>query len=439
MSTSSSARPPNFAPPLVAPGKFDLGGLLREGDWIVCGQAASEPLTLTRKLVAECPAGLAVTVFIGATFSVTFDGRTPERMRFASYGALGHAALLADRGLLDILPERYSLLADAFRRGVIPADVVLLQLAPGLDGGQPSLGLSNDYAIDAARRARVVIAEWNTAVPRTGGADLPDDIRIDHWVAAEQGPQQLPAREPPPLERAIAAHVAGVVPDGATLQSGIGSLPDAAFTHLGSHRRLGIHSGVLGDVAARLMRDGVVTNCGKGIDTGVSVTNTVAGTEALYEWVHANPAVAVRASTYTHDAAVLARLQKFHSINSALQVDLSGQVNCEAFGGRQRGGIGGLLDFSRAARASSDGGRAITVLPATADQGHQSRIVPGLQGNPVTLGRADVDLVITEFGVADLRNATLEQRARRLIAIAAPEFRETLERDWRASGQRSKP
>ena len=412
---------------------FDFRDLLRAGDWIVCGQAAAEPLTLTRKLLAECGDALPLTTFLGATMSTTFDAQLPANMRFAAYGAMGRNASLADRGLLDVVPERYADLPGLFAGGTLHADVVLLQVAPGTGGQAPSLGLNHDYTVAAARRARVVIAEVNSAAPWTHGAALPDDLRVDHWVAADCAPLTLAPKPSGPVEQAIARHLASMIPDGATLQTGIGSLPDAAFLQLGSHRDLGIHSGVLGDAAAQLVREGVVTNSRKGLDPGVSITNTISGSASLYRWVHANASVEVRPSAYTHSASVLAQLHRFCAINAALQVDLSGQVNCEVIEGRQRGGIGGLLDFCRAARQSSHGGRAITVLPATADSGRISRIVMDLGSNPVTVGRSDVDVVVTEFGVAELRNATLDQRADRLIAIAAPPFREALARSWRQS------
>lgn len=414
----------------IAAEALDLGALLRSGDRVVCGQAAAEPRTLTRKLLAEAGA-LPLQVFLGTTLSDTFDGALPPAMRFLAYGAMGRNAALADRRLLDVLPVPYGQLSACFAGGLLGADVVLLQAAPGPAGRRPSLGLAHDYTLDAARRARVCVVELNPEVPWTHGAELPEDLRVDHWVHAQLGPLTL--AEPPidAVAQAIAGHVAALVPDGATLQTGIGSLPDAVLAGLAGHRDLGLHSGVLGDTAARLVQGGALNNARKGMDAGVSVANTVIGGAALYRWVHDNPAVRICAAHYTHGAPVLARLPLLRTINAALEIDLSGQANCEAVGGRQRGGIGGLLDFTRAAH-QAEGGRAITVLPATAAGGRASRIVPALDG-PATLGRADADLVVTEYGVADLRHATLAERARRLTAIAAPAFREGLERAWRAS------
>jgi acyl-CoA hydrolase len=173
-----------------------------------------------------------------------------------------------------------------------------------------------------------------------------------------------------------------------------------------------------------LIQAGVVDNSRKGVDMGVSVANTLCGTREAYRFAHRNAAIEVRHTRFTHSAQALALLQRLHAVNGALEVDLSGQVNCETLGSRPRGGIGGLLDFARAARVS-DGGRGITVLASTASGGRVSRIVPQLSG-PATLGRADVDAVVTEHGVAHLRDMSLAERARRLIAVAAPQHRETL-------------
>ncbi|CAN5439775.1 acetyl-CoA hydrolase/transferase C-terminal domain-containing protein [soil metagenome] len=413
---------------------FSFLGSLRPDDWIVCGQAASEPVTLMRQLAADLrQAPMPVTLFVGTCLPGSLATAMPDGTRFASYGAMGSAATLSDRGLLDVVPERYSELHTAFECGALRADVVLLQVAPGRDGHRPSLGLTNDYTLAAASRARLVIAEINPQVPWTFGAELPDTLRIDHWVTSSAPPLELSAPLEGAVERAIASHVAQVVPDEATLQMGIGSLPDAALRQLAGRRRLGIHSGVLGDAALSLIEQGVVTNSHKGIDVGVSITNTLIGSAALYRWCDRNPQVQVRPAGYTHDARVLARVSKLQAINSALQVDLTGQVNCEAVGSKHRGGVGGLADFACAARHASPGGRGIIVMPATAEGGTRSRIVASIASDPVTIGRADVDTIITEYGVADLRYATLEQRARRLIAIAAPALRAELESAWRDS------
>ncbi|MHA7598772.1 acetyl-CoA hydrolase/transferase family protein [Alicycliphilus sp. T452] len=415
---------------LVEPDRFSFDAWLRPGDQVVCGQVCAEPLTLTRRLVEECAGRqLPARAFVGTLFSDTFDA-APASLRFLSYGAIGHASRIADRGALDVVPERYSRLPGLFASGALRADVVLLQAAAAPDGAL-SFGLSCDYALDAARRARAVLVEVNPLAPWTHGTPWPRDLRVDAWVRAAHAPVELAPPRMGAVEQAIAAHVAALVPDGATLQVGVGALPDATLDALRGHRALGLHSGVLGDAGVRLIEAGAIDNSRKGRDAGISVTNTVCGGAPSYRFVHANAAVQVCHSDVTHGAAVLAQLDRLHAINGALEVDLSGQVNCEQLQGRLRGGIGGLLDFARAARASK-GGRAITVLQATAAGGKASRIVASLGGRPATMGRSDVDVVVTEYGVAHLRDVPLHERARRLTAIAAPQFREALEREYRA-------
>ncbi len=410
---------------------FSFAPWVREGDQIVCGQACAEPLTLSRRLLAHGAASqLRMSVFLGTLFSTTFDAAAPQ-MQFVSYGAIGRAAALADQGRLEVVPERYSRLPGLFARGTLRADVVLLQAGIG-DDGALSFGLACDHVLDAARRARVVIVEVNPWVPLTHGTPWPKDLHVDAWVAAEHPPLELPLAALDDTAQAIARHVAGVVPDGATLQVGVGALPDATLGALNGHRHLGLHSGVLGDAGAALMRLGAIDNSRKSDDAGIAVANTVCASAASYAFVHRNAEVEVRHTSATHDADVLRRVARLHAINGALEVDLGGQVNCEALQGRQRGGVGGLPDFARAAR-HGDGGRGITVLPATAAHGTVSRIVVQL-GGPATVGHSDVDTVVTEYGVAHLRDVSLPERARRLVAIAAPQFREQLAFACRKNG-----
>jgi acyl-CoA hydrolase len=408
---------------------LDLAGLVRPGDVVLCGQGTAEPLTLTRRLVAQRDAIGPFTCFLGVCFSDTF---TPERslgMSFRAYGAVGTNAALSRAGRLDVLPWHYSRIERAFGCGELRADVVLLQLAPPPAGRSGwSLSLANDYVAAAARQARVIVAEVNRDAPWTHGAPLPDGVEPHVLVQADAPPQELkPARFGEAEER-IAEHIAGLIPDGACLQFGVGAAPVAALSGLRSHRDLSIHSGVIGDACIDLIEVGAVTNARKPFDRGVTVTNTVLGTRRLFDHVHDNPAVEVRPASHTHDHRTIASIPGFRAINSAIEVDLTGQVNAEVAGGSYVGAVGGQVDFVRGALAS-EGGRSIIALPATALGGKASRVVPRL--DTVTLPRSDADLVVTEYGVADLRGATLTERAARLIGIAAPPFREELARAWR--------
>jgi len=219
--------------------------------------------------------------------------------------------------------------------------------------------------------------------------------------------------------------VAARIPDRATVQLGVGTLPAAVAEALAQHRELGVHSGVVSDVLVDLVEAGVVTNAHKGSSAGKTVTGGLFGTQRLRDFAARSGLVEMRSAEYTHHLAVTAALAQFHTINSAIEIDLSGQVNSEIAGGRYLGAVGGQVDFVRAGMASR-GGRSIIAVPSTTPDGRHSRIVASLAGRPVTTARSDVDLIVTEFGVADLRGCGLTERARRLTAIAHPEHRDAL-------------
>jgi acyl-CoA hydrolase len=353
-------------------------------------------------------------------FSETFSASCAGNVSFQSYGVIGNSRRLAKAGRLDVIPSNYSAFCADFAARRYKADVVLVQLAE-LEG-RLSASLSNDYVIDAARGARLVIAEINPDTPFTFGAEWPEDVPIHVRVAARRPPVELASTPLDDVSRRIAAHAAGLIADGSTLQFGVGRIPDAILSSLSHARRLGIHSGLINDAVVDLIERGAVTNAEKGIDAGITVTNQVIGTRRLYRFAHENKAVAVRPTSYTHSQNVLARINRLVAINSALQVGLDGSVNSETLNGVAIGAIGGQLDFVRGANASC-GGRAIIALPATASDG-TSRIVADVE--TVTTPRADVDAIVTEWGVAELRGCGLAERARRMIAIAAPEHRDAL-------------
>ena len=419
-------------PALIQPDSLRFAGLVRSGDLVACGQGTAEPLTLSRRLVAQKDEIGPFSVFVGVTFSETFAPAQTDGISFTSFGAMGKCAALAKAGRLDILPLRYSRLYEAFASGALRADVVLLQLAVDDRLGY-SLSLANDYVALAARHARVVIAEVNPHAPWTHGAELPPDIRLDVLVAADTPPQEVALPSFGEAEQKIAAYIAELIPDGACLQFGIGVIPAAALSCLRGHRDLGIHSGAITDGIIELIENGVITNARKSADQGIIVTNTVLGSRRLFDYVHRNPKVQVRPTSYTHSYDVVRSMGNFRAINSAIEVDLTGQINAEVAGNAYVGGIGGQVDFVTGALAA-EGGRSIIALPATARGGTSSRIVSRL--HTVTTPRSDADLVVTEYGIADLRNATLEERATRLIAIAAPQVRDDLTREWRIGGGR---
>jgi acyl-CoA hydrolase len=273
----------------------------------------------------------------------------------------------------------------------------------------------------------LVIAQVNPELPWTSGDAAIEPTAIDVLVPAALPPIELPARPAGPIDRAIADHVARLIPDRATIELGLGAIPQAVTAALGGKQGLGVHSGAIGDGIADLMEAGIVDNRHKEIDPGVTVGTMLMGTRRLYRFADRNPAIQIRATSYTHDALVLGQFRRFVAINGALEVDLTGQVNAETARGRHIGAVGGQMDFIRAANRAA-GGRSIIALQSTNRDRTRSRIVAKLTDAVVTTPRAEADCVVTEHGIADLRGRTLAERARALIAVSDPGFRAELER-----------
>jgi acyl-CoA hydrolase len=402
---------------------IDLARWIRPGDGVLWGQANAEPLTLIRALAEQHARLAGCKVFLGIHQSGLLTPEHAGALRFAAYCGSAANRRLADAGVLDPLPAPYSSFPALIRAGALKVDVLLLQVSPADAQGRHSLGLACEYLAAALDVARVVIAEVNDQVPWTEGDTWLDARRIDVAVAASYAPLNSPETRTGPVERAIAAHVAGLVEDGATLQCGLGAVPEAVLAALGQHRRLGVHSGTIGDGVMTLMQAGALTNEAKGRDFGVGVTGLLMGSSALHRFAHRNPALALRRTEYTHNPEVLASLSRFTAINSAIEVDLTGQVNAEMAGGSYVGAVGGAGDFLRGAHRSS-GGLPIVALPSTA--GARSRIVARLSG-PVSTSRSDAGVFVTEHGVADLRGLTLSARIQRMLGIAHPDQRAALE------------
>lgn len=412
--------------PTIPASALDLSALIREGDRVLVGQGTAEPLTLTRSFMRQAERLPSCNLFIGPTYSDTFSDTAPAHIAFESYGAIGAAAKLARAGRLAILPEHFSALAEEMGGPKLPVDCLLIQIRPALTGGGYNLGVARDFVIDAARHARAVVAELNPALPACHGGDIDVDLPFTALVEAEFPPLEIPPPTFGDTDRRIATNVAGLIPDGAVLQAGVGSIPAAVLQALTSHKDLGFHSGAASDGLVDLAQAGALTNACKEIDAHVSIAGILLGSRRLYEFAHRNPQLRLAGPAETHSLTRIARLSRFHAINSALEVDLTGQVGAEVAGTRHVGAVGGQVDFVRAAR-HSPGGRAVIALPATTRDG-ASRIVP--QVGTVTCARSDADTIVTEFGVAELRGQSLDERAQRMIAIAAPQWREPLARAW---------
>jgi len=373
----------------------DLASLIRPGDGIVWGQACAEPLTLVGALVGQREAFSGARVFLGSSYSGLVKPEHADHLRLASYCGTGTNRALADAGVLEILPAPYSQLGALIRNRHIPADVVLVQVSPPNARGEYSLGLGVEYLAPALETARAVVAEVNAQVPWTRTQPLLRKEDFALLVETSRPPIYLPYRIGE-LEMAVARHAAELIPDGAVLECGIGNLPNAVLSALRGRKGLLFHSG--------LIPDGVVDLGLAKVDGGALM-----GSQRLFDWARENPALTLRSSDYTHGAAVLAKLERFVAINSAVEVDLTGQVNGEVAKGSYVGAVGGALDFVRAAN-QSPGGISIVCLPA-------ARIVERLEG-PVATPRSEAGVVVTEKGAADLRGCTLRERAKRLSAIS---------------------
>lgn len=411
---------------IISADDFDITRYIRPGDTVLVAQGASTPQTLAEKMVAAAPELGEVNVFLGSNFVKTFDPAVTPNFKYRSFCGIGPGgAALAKAGRLDIHTTTYGKMPELFASGRAKADVVLLQLSAPWNG-RSTIGLCNDYSIDAARHARTVIVEINDQIPWLAGAELPDDLRIDVAVHTSRQPIFTNGAVIDDTSIRIADYVAALIPDGAVVQTGIGSIPDAIMSALQGHKDLGIHSGMIGDRVVELIEAGVITNSRKPIDTGLTVTNTILGTQKLNDFVHRNMSIRMYHTAYTHDYQTLAQLPDLIAINSAVEVDVTGQVNAEIANGVYLGAVGGQPDFVRGALAAPRGKSIITFL-STARGGSVSRIVPHIQSGVVTTSRNDADIVVTEWGVAHLRGKTLFERVRAMIAIAAPQFRESLE------------
>lgn len=334
---------------------------------------------------------------------------------------------LVDDGRAEHLPLRLSQVPRVFgQRGEVPIDALFIQVSPPDEQGLVSLGLEVGPCIDLVKQTRLVIAEVNRQTPRTLGDSLVHISDIDFLVDADYPPVEYRQASIGDVEKKIAGYVADLIPNGSTLQMGIGAVPEALINFLSAKRDLGIHSGIITDAFIPLIENGVFTSARKTIDTGKIVTGEIFGGPAIFKYVHNNPRIHMASVAYVQNPMVVRRLENFVSVNSAVEIDLTGQVNAESVGGRQISGLGGQFDFIEGVLHSPNG-ISIFALPATAARGKVSRIVARLgEGAVVSTPRYCTDYVVTEYGVARLKGKTLRQRAEALIAIAHPDFRDAL-------------
>jgi 4-hydroxybutyrate CoA-transferase len=402
--------------------------LINSGDRIFIHSCAAAPRHLIRALTAQAPRLRGVEIMHLHT-EVEAPYAAPEyasnfRVNALFVGANVRQAVAEGRA--DYIPIFLSEIPNLFRKRVLPLDAVLIQVSPPDAHGFCSLGVSVDVSRAAVQSAKKVIAQVNPQMPRTHGDALISVNQIDAWVLAEDALPQIKVHPPTETERAIGKHCAELVEDGATLQMGIGAIPDAVLAELMNHRDLGVHSEMFSDGVIELVERGVITNEKKVTHPGKIVAGFVMGTRRLYDFIDDNPSVLLLDSAYVNDTHVIRRNPKVTAINSALEIDLTGQICADSIGFRQYSGVGGQMDFIRGA-ALSEGGKPIIALPSITNRG-ESRLVPFLkEGAGVVTTRAHAHYVVTEYGGADLYGKNLRQRAAALTRIAHPDHRAWLE------------
>jgi acyl-CoA hydrolase len=392
---------------------------------ILIGSGAAEPSSLVEAMVAHGNhlEGNEVVHLMTLGSAPYVQPGLEGRFRHMAFFIGANVRQAVQEGRADFMPVFLSEIPQLITSGRVHIDVALIQVSPPDRLGFVSLGVSVDIVRAAVDTADLILAEVNPNMPRTLGDSFLHVNRIAQLVPVDV---PLPERVPEPLDdvcREIGRNVASLIPDGATLQMGIGKIPDATLAALTDRRDLGIHTEMLSDGVMHLTEAGIINGRRKTFLPGKIVTSFIMGTRRLYEWVHDNPQIEMRPSGFTNDPFQIARNDQMVAINSALAVDLTGQVAADTVRGRFFSGIGGQVDFIRGA-ARSHGGRPIIALPATARAGTVSRIQPIFEeGAGVVTSRGDIHYVVTEYGIADLWGRNIRQRTEALIGIAHPDFR----------------
>lgn len=406
---------------------------IKSGDWIFPSHAASEPEYLFDALLKRSDTLRDVRIWqglnIGAAKYAAPEYKGIFKVSSVFLGAGNREAVQNGRG--EFTPMAFSLQPRAVRSGVLPVDVYLGQVSPPDEDGYCSFGLSVDFARSCVESAKLKIVQVNRNMPRTCGETKVHVTELDWFVEADTPLYELPLIDgSDPVVDKIGTNIAGMIEDGATLQMGQGKIPNAILKCLTDKKNLGIHTEVFSDNLLPLIKAGVINGARKTINKGKIISTFIQGTRALYDFADGNEMIQLRPVNYTNHVGIIAQNDNMVAINSALEVDMTGQVAADSMGTTLYSGIGGQLDFIRGA-ALSKNGKPIIALPATAKKGAVSRIVACLRaGTPIATPRNDIFYVVTEYGVATLFGKCLRDRAKALINIAAPQFREDLERDF---------
>ena len=413
---------------------------IHPGDRIFVGTGCGEPQHLVgalKRYVEKRPNSLTGAEMIHVwTLGIApcAEEQFRENFRLNSFFVGSRSRDAINRGDADYTPIFLSEVPALFRQGAIPIDVALVQTSPPDRHGIMSLGISVDIVKAAVEAAEIVIAQINPRMPRIPGDGFVSVEEVDHLVFCDEPLLEYHDPAPDEIARKIGEYVARIVEDGSTIQVGYGSVPNAVLACLGEKKHLGVHTELFTDGIADLMKSGAVDNSRKTIDRGKAVASFCMGSAETYRYLDDNPLVEFRSIDYTNSPLVIAKNRRMTAINSALEIDLSGQATAESLAGSHYSGIGGQADFMRGS-VLSPAGRSILALPSTADGGRRSRIVPTLRpGSGVTLSRGDVHYVVTEYGIAYLHAKNVRERALDLIAIAHPDFRPQLIKEAKRMG-----
>jgi 4-hydroxybutyrate CoA-transferase len=401
---------------------------IKSGDKIYTGHSATESQVLTHELCNQKDRFENVQIFVQNPLGdIEYVQPGMEKHFHATFlfanGVAGRRSI--NEGISDFISANLSEYPKIFLKNVIELDAAFVQVAPPNEKGECSfgIGVSNNYAV--IEKAKYVIAEVNSNMPFTESATFPIS-KIDHFVESDEPIVNLAVPHIDEISEKIGKNIAELIPDRSMLQIGFGSIPNAVLASLKGKKDLGVHTEMFSDGVMELYELGVITSKYNNLHPGKMVTTYVAGSRELYDWLDHNPNVLFKVGNYTNDIRVAGRIDNLMSINSALQVDLTGQVNAEMIKGKQYSGIGGQGDFVKSAMLS-DGGKSFIALPATTKGGTISKIVASIdEGCCVTTPRQDVQYVVTEYGVADLYGKTLTERAEEMINIAHPDFRDEL-------------
>ncbi len=410
----------------------DAVSVIKDGDRVVFGHAVGEPIIFQRTMAQMAQqfhnVEVAHMVYLGSGEYLQPGMEDHFRHNALFVGGPARKAIAENRA--DYTPAFFSDVPHMFRNGELPVDVFAFTCSPPDERGYVSIGLSCDYGWQAAKSAKTVIAEVNPNMPRTFGESFIHVTDIDGFLLSWE---PLPEAKPPRIteeDKKIGKYIADLVHDGDCLQLGIGAVPDAVCSFLGDKKNLGLHSEMFSDGVLPLFEKGVINGSCKQRDVGRACVTFLMGSRKLYDFVNNNPMIQMMPVDVCNNPAIISQNDNVVSINSCVQVDLQGQVCAEAIGLKQISGIGGQMDFVRGANLSK-GGRSIIALHSTTKDESESKIVTTITtGGPVTTSRCDVNYIVTEYGVAQLRGQTLRERARRLIAIAHPKFRAELAEEY---------